>query len=88
VVALLAMTSIRSSISFTLNMRSQGRKGQEEEAKFLSIAAPLRPTAVRVINRDSRAAAAAQAEKATFIEVNERSALRKSIAKIASEMRG
>ena len=88
VVALLGMTSIRSSISFTLNMRSQGRKGQEEEARFLSIAAPLRPTAVRVINRDSRAAAAAQAEKATFIEVNERSALRKSIAKIASEMKG
>ncbi len=86
VVTLMGMTSIRSTISFTLNMRSQGRRGEEEEGKFLSITTPLRPTAVRVINRDLRAAAAAQAEKATFIEVNERSALRKSIARIASEM--
>ena len=86
VVSLLGMTSIRSNISFTLNMRSQGRKGEEEEAKFQSITTPLRPTSVRVINRDLRAVAAAQAEKATFIEVNDRSALRKSIAKIASEM--
>lgn len=86
VVSLLGMTSIRSAISFILNMRSQGRKGEEEEGKFLSITTPLRPTSVRVINRDLRAATAAQAEKATFIEVNERSALRKSIARIASEM--
>lgn len=86
VVSLLGKTSIRSNISFTLNMRSQGRKGEEEEATFLSITTPLRPTSVRVISRDLRAAAAAQAEKATLIEVNARSALRKSIAKIASEM--
>lgn len=84
--SLIEKTSIRSALSFTLNMRSQGRKGSEEEAKFLAITTPLRPLSVRVIARDVRAALAAQSEKSTLIEVNERSALRKSIAKIASEI--
>ena len=85
VASLIEMTSIRSALSFTLNMRSQGRKGSDEEAKFLSITTQLRPLNLRVIARDSRAISAAEAQKATLIEVNDRSALRKSIAKIASE---
>ena len=68
-------------------MRSQGRKGEDEEARFLSIATRLRPICVRVIGKDARAASAALEQKATLIEVNERSALRKSIAKIASEIK-
>ena len=86
VCSLIEKTSIRSALSFTLNMRSQGRKGSEEEAKFLAITTPLRPLGVRVIARDVRAALAAQNEKSTLIEVNERSGLRKTIAKIASEV--
>ena len=84
---LLEKTSIRAQLSFTLNMRSQGRKGEDEEARFLSIATRLRPICVRVIGKDARAASAALEQKATLIEVNERSALRKSIAKIASEIK-
>ncbi|MEI7539998.1 MAG: hypothetical protein WCJ89_00810 [Actinomycetes bacterium] len=83
---LLDKTSIRSALSFTLNMRSPGKKGEEEEAKFLTIATRLRPLCMRVIGRDSRAAATALEQKATLIEVNQRSSLRKSIAKIASEI--
>lgn len=83
---LLEKTSIRSALSFTLNLRSPGKKGEEEEAKFLSIVTRLRPLCVRVIGRDSRAAAMALEQKATLIEVNQRSSLRKSIAKIASEI--
>jgi len=41
---------------------------------------------VRVIARDARATTAAEAQKSTLIEVNERSSLRKSIATIASEI--
>ena len=84
--ALIEKTSIRTALSVTLNMRSQGRKGSEEEAKFLAITTPLHPKHSRTIARDSRSTALAEAAKSTLIEINERSTLRKSIAKIASEL--
>ncbi len=87
VCALLEKTSIRSALSFTLNMRSQGKKGSDEEAQFLAITTRLRPLCVRTISRDLRAASKALEEKATLIEVNMRSALRKSIATMASELK-
>jgi Flp pilus assembly CpaE family ATPase len=86
VTALIEMTSIRSPLSFVLNMRSIGRKGAEEEARYLAITTRLRPLGVRVIPRDSRSTSAAEAQKSTLVEVNARSVLRKAIAKIASEM--
>ena len=67
-------------------MRNQGRKGAEEEAKFLASTTGLKPLCVRTIPRDSRAVNCAEQQKSTLIEVNERSALRKSIAKIANEL--
>lgn len=85
--SLIEKTSIRSALSFALNMRSQGRRGSDEEAKFLAITTPLHPLSVRIIARDARATSAAEAEKSSLIEVNERSGLRKSIAKIASEVK-
>jgi Mrp family chromosome partitioning ATPase len=87
VCALLEKTSIRAALSFTLNMRSTGKKGADEEAQFLSITTRLRPLCVRVMSRDVRAASKALEEKATLIEVNMRSALRKSIATMASELK-
>ncbi len=87
VCGLLEKTSIRAALSFTLNMRSHGKKGADEEAQFLAITTRLRPLRVRVINRDLRAASKALEEKATLIEVNMRSALRKSIATMASELK-
>ena len=87
VCGLLEKTSIRAALSFTLNMRSQGKKGGDEEAQFLAITTRLRPLCVRTISRDLRAASKALEEKATLIEVNMRSALRKSIATMASELK-
>jgi Mrp family chromosome partitioning ATPase len=87
VCGLLEKTSIRAALSFTLNMQSQGKKGADEEAQFLAITTRLRPLCVRTISRDLRAASKALAEKATLIEVNMRSALRKSIATMASELK-
>ena len=84
---LIEKTSIRSALSFVLNMRSPGKKGEEEEARFLAITTRLRPLCVRVIGRDARTAAMALEQKATLIEVNQRSSMRKSIAKIASEIK-
>jgi hypothetical protein len=68
-------------------MRSQGKKGADEEAQFLAITMRLRPLCVRTISRDLRAASKALEEKSTLIEVNMRSALRKSIATMASELK-
>jgi Mrp family chromosome partitioning ATPase len=87
VCTLLEKTSIRSQISFTLNMRSQGKKGEDEEGRFLAATTRLRPLSVRVIARDLRAVTAALEQKCTLIEVNTRSSLRKSIATIASEIK-
>ena len=86
VVELLAQTSIRAKISFVMNMKSSGKKGEAEQSKFLTVTSPMKPFRVRSINSDIRAVLAAQVERATLIEVNERSAVRKSIAELASEL--
>ncbi len=86
VTSLIEKTSIRSPLSFLLNMRSSGRKGENEEKHFLEAVTPLRPRSVRTIARDPRSVIAAEDEHSTLVEVNERGAMRKSIAKIASEL--
>lgn len=86
VVELLAQTSIRAKISFVMNMKSSGKKGEAEQAKFVTLTSPMKPFRVRSISTDIRAVLAAQDERATLIETNERSALRKSIAELASEL--
>lgn len=86
VVELLAQTSIRAKISFVMNMKSSGKRGEVEETKFLAITSPMKPVRIRSINKDARAVLAAQDERATLIETNERSTVRKSIAELASEL--
>ena len=86
VIELLAQTLIRAKISFVLNMKSSGRKGEAEQAKFLALTSPVKPVRVSSINKDPRAVLAAQDERATLIEVNERSVVRKSIAELASQL--
>jgi len=86
VIELLAQTSIKAKLSFVMNMKTSGRKGEVELAKFMAMTSPVKPIRVRSINKDSRAVLAAQDERATLIETNERSAVRKSIAELASEL--
>lgn len=86
VTELIEKTSIRAPLSFVLNMRSSGRKGENEEKRFLETVTPLRPRSTRIIARDPKSVLAAQDEHATLVEVNERGTMRKSIAKIASEL--
>ncbi len=86
VIELLAQTSIRAKLSFVMNMKSSGRKGEGELAKFVALTSPVKPIKVRSINKDARAVLAAQDERATLIETNERSTVRKSIAELASEL--
>jgi hypothetical protein len=67
-------------------MKSQGKKGDGEESRFLTSITPLRPGSMRVIARDGRSVQASEEARSTLIEANERSPLRKSLAKIASEL--
>ena len=86
VLPLLEKTAMRAKLGFLLNMRSSGKKGDAEEARFLSSITPLRPGNMRVIARDGRSVQASEEARSTLIEANERSPLRKSLAKIASEL--
>jgi Mrp family chromosome partitioning ATPase len=86
VVELLRNTSVRASLSFVLNMKSPGKRGEMEEAKFLTTATALKPIRIRSISKDSRSIVAAEDEHATLVEINVRSNVRKSIAEIAREL--
>ena len=86
VIDLLQQTSIRARLSFTQNMKSPGKRGDTEMARFLTITTALKPVRVRSIKEDKRSAKAAEDEHATLLETNERSNLRKSIAELAREI--
>ena len=78
--------TIRAKVSSVLNMNSRGRKGKLREELFLATVAPLRPQRMISFPRDARAMVQAEEERATLVEINDRSPLRKSIAKIAVEL--
>jgi cellulose biosynthesis protein BcsQ len=78
--------SIRAKASVLFNMNSTGRKRENHEAQFLASIAPLRPHRFLTLPRDSRAVTRAEKERATLIEVDDRSTLRKAISKIAVEV--
>ena len=87
VIELLQNTSVRAGLSFVMNMKSPGKRGEKEEAHFLSSATALKPIRIRSIAKDSRAVMAAEDEHATLVEINERSNVRKSIAELARELK-
>jgi hypothetical protein len=70
-----------------MNMKSPGKRGESEEARFLSSTTILKPIRVRSMAKDARAIMAAEDERATLVEINERSNLRKSIAELARELK-
>jgi Mrp family chromosome partitioning ATPase len=86
VIDLLQQTSIRAQLSFTLNMKSSGKRGDAEMARFLSATTALKPIRVRTLKQEARSVQAAEDEHATMVETNERSHLRKAIAELAREM--
>jgi hypothetical protein len=86
VIDLLHQTSIRAQLSFTQNMKSSGKRGESEMARFLTATTALKPIRVRSVKEERRAAKAAEDQHATLVETNERSNLRKSISEIAREI--
>ena len=87
VIELLQNTSVRANLSFVMNMKSPGKRGESEEARFLSSTTVLKPIRIRSMAKDARAIMAAEDERATLVEINERSNLRKSIAELARELK-
>jgi len=86
VIDLLEQTSIRAHLSFTQNMKSSGKRGETEMARFLSATTALKPMRLRSMKHEARSVQAAEDEHATMVETNERSHLRKAIAELAREM--
>jgi len=83
---LLHQTSIRAQLSFTQNMKSSGKRGEAELARFLTATTALKPMRVRSMKLEARTVQAAEDEHATMVETNERSHLRKAIAELAREI--
>jgi Mrp family chromosome partitioning ATPase len=86
VLDLLKQTSISAALSLIMNMKSPGKRGELEEARFLGSATAIKPVRIRSIGKDPRAVMAAEDEHATLVEIKERSNLRKSIAELAGEL--
>jgi hypothetical protein len=86
IASILNRTSILSSITFVLNMRSNGRTGQEEERAFLIAASTNKAQKHFVLPSDTRNTADSSHSRGALAEVNERGILRKALAAIASEM--
>lgn len=84
--SILNRTSITSSVTFVLNMRANGRKGQEEEKAFLGVATTHKAAHLYVLPVDNRSTSDASDSRAALAEVNERGVLRKALSSIASEM--
>jgi Mrp family chromosome partitioning ATPase len=86
ITSILNRTSVFCSITFVLNMRSNGRKGQEEEKAFLATATTHKAQHLYVLPADARNTADSSQFRGALAEVNERGVLRKAMAVIASEM--
>lgn len=79
----LSQITMRAQISVALNMSPRGRKGKLREEQYFAAVAPLRPQNLFILPREVRAVARAEAERATLLETDDRSSLRKSIASMA-----
>jgi hypothetical protein len=84
-VALPQMT-IRGRITFLLTQRIPGKKGDEQEERFLSVVSPTKPHALRILPLDLRGVSAAAHDRSILIESNSRGSLRRSLAAIALEL--
>jgi len=82
----LSKVSIRAKVSVLFNMKQVGRKWENREELSLSSGTLLRPHRILSLPKDSRVVSKAQEERATLIEINDRSTLRKAIAKLAVEV--
>jgi Flp pilus assembly CpaE family ATPase len=82
----LSKVKISARLSFLLNMQSAGRKRSTPDAHFLEACAPLHPVRIVSVPRDPSTVTKAEVDRATLIEVSEKSRLRRAISKLAVEL--
>ena len=82
----LAHNSIKPILSFVQIASSFSKRGKQESDPFLQCVTPLRPSKVWVYPWDSRNVLAAEEERSTLLDTNERGILRKSIGHLAGEL--
>jgi len=84
--AALPHMTIRGRITHLLTQRIPGKKGDEQEAKFLSVVSPTKPHALRILPLDLRGVSVASYDRSILIESNSRGLLRRSFAALALEL--
>jgi len=82
----LARNSIKPQLSFIQIQQGISKRGKTTDEPFLQLITPLRPSRVLHYPWDPRGALAAEDERTTLLESNERGILRKSIAHLAGEL--
>jgi hypothetical protein len=82
----LSQMTIRGRVTHLLTQRIPGKKGDEQEAKFLSVVSPTQPHALRILPLDLRGVSAAVQDRSILVESNSRGLLRRSLAAIALEL--
>lgn len=82
----LARHSIKPELAFIQNFCSSGKRNKSESESFLQLVTPLRPIRLLQYPWDPRNVLAAEQERNTLFDTNERGILRKSIAQIAGEL--
>jgi hypothetical protein len=78
--------SIKPQISFIRIQSGYIKRSKNSDEMFLQIVTPLKPRRILQYPFDSRGTLAAEEERTTLLESNERGILRKSIAHIAGEL--
>ena len=82
----LSHNTIKPDISFIQFSSSAPKKYKSDNDPFLQCVTPLRPSRVLVYPWDSRNVVAAEEERSTLLDTNERGILRKSIRHLAGEL--
>ncbi|MBC7463771.1 MAG: P-loop NTPase [Actinobacteria bacterium] len=78
--------NIRAKLCLLLNMRAVGRKGSDQEKRFLSVSATMKPHRIFTLPKDLGAVTGAESARSALVEVNTRSPIRKAIVKLAVEV--
>lgn len=77
---------VRPKITYLLNQRESGKKGDQQEEKFLSIVSASHPHAIRVLPVDVRGVKAAQSDRSILMESNPRGTLRRELMSVARDL--
>lgn len=82
----LSVNSIKPTISFLQVQRPLEKRGHSSNESFLKLVTPLKPRRILHYPYDARSVYVAHNDQTTLVDSNEKSLLRKAIARIAGEV--